>query len=249
VTGSGCVTHRAYRNKVAECEAWMIEAETANKELDELRNLLLEKGERVGELEDLVRLFKENEAMRRKREEEIRKVFRNLEGVEDLAGGGRLSEGVFFRPGSANITAQGQRVLRQIAGRLNHPGVAGYRVTVHGHTDSDPVVVHAKTWTKGNLQLSGARALNVAWFLKQQGVSDKRISFAGHGPNRPVASNRTAAGKAKNRRVEVLLTPYEDSGDIPSMFRAVLEKSLSAPPPAKPHKRDTGPRKKEDSIW
>ncbi|WP_298444279.1 OmpA family protein [uncultured Ferrimonas sp.] len=74
------------------------------------------------------------------------------------------------------------------------------RLEVTGHTDS----------TGGadlNQRLSIARAEAVAAELTRQGVSSYRISTAGYGPLRPIASNDSAAGRAQNRRVEILLIP------------------------------------------
>jgi chemotaxis protein MotB len=234
VACTGCVTHRAYRNMQSQRNSWKVEAEKSQEEVQRLRGLLDEKGERVTELADLVRLFRENEAARLKREETIRKVFAGLPGVEDLPGGGRLTSGIFFQPGSAKLTATGQKALRTIAGRLNHADVQGLRLAVNGHTDSDPVKRTLSQWPKGNLQLSGARALNVADYMIQQGVHPGRVSFGGFGPHRPIAANSTGAGKAKNRRVEVLLTSPEDK-PVTEPIRALLRRAPAlrgAPKPA-----------------
>jgi chemotaxis protein MotB len=235
VACSGCVTHRAYRNMQSQRNSWKLEAERTQEEVQRLRGLLDEKGERVTELADLVRLFRAEEAARVAREETIRKVFAGLAGVEGVAGGGRLTSSVFFRPGRAELSPAGQKVLQTIAQRLKHADVQGLRVTVNGHTDSDRVVKYARQWPKGNLQLSGARALNVADFLIKQGVTSSRVSFAGFGPHRPIASNRTVAGKARNRRVEVLLTSPEER-PVTEPIRELLERrpalrGAPTPPP------------------
>lgn len=73
-------------------------------------------------------------------------------------------------------------------------------VDVYGHTDSTGDEAH-------NFDLSQRRALSVANYLSGQGVDQRRFAVTGFGETRPVASNDTSAGKAKNRRVEIQLSP------------------------------------------
>jgi outer membrane protein OmpA-like peptidoglycan-associated protein len=76
--------------------------------------------------------------------------------------------------------------------------VPGRHVLVEGHTDSDGP-------SEYNLQLSRLRAQSVRSALIEGGVSPDRIEAQGYGKTRPVATNATAAGKAQNRRVEIVL--------------------------------------------
>lgn len=75
-------------------------------------------------------------------------------------------------------------------------------IDVVGHTDSDPI--RKSSW-KDNWELSAQRALSVTRYLVEHGIPDSRVRAAGCGPARPVASNATSAGKAKNRRVEIVV--------------------------------------------
>ncbi|HEY3169655.1 MAG TPA: OmpA family protein, partial [Thermoanaerobaculia bacterium] len=72
------------------------------------------------------------------------------------------------------------------------------RVLVEGHTDSDGT-------SEYNLKLSRLRADSVRSVLVAGGVSPDRIESQGYGETRPIATNATAAGKAQNRRVELVL--------------------------------------------
>ena len=75
-------------------------------------------------------------------------------------------------------------------------------ISVNGYTDS--------TGTRAtNMKLSYNRANTVAKYLQSQGVSAQRFSINGYGPDYPVASNKTASGRAQNRRVEIKLIPTE----------------------------------------
>ena len=87
-----------------------------------------------------------------------------------------------------------QSVLRQ---KYN-----GKQVDVVGHTDTDPI---KKSKWKDNWELSAQRALTVARYLIDRGVSEDKIRAVGCGDSRPIASNNNATGKAKNRRVEIVV--------------------------------------------
>ena len=82
------------------------------------------------------------------------------------------------------------------------------RVVLEGHTDSIPL---SETWKnqKDNMDISFIRAKAVARVLEEEGISFKRISVIGYGDTRPIASNGTVEGRAKNRRVVVKLILYE----------------------------------------
>jgi outer membrane protein OmpA-like peptidoglycan-associated protein len=73
-------------------------------------------------------------------------------------------------------------------------------VDVYGHTDSTGSDQH-------NYDLSQRRALSVANYLSGQGVDQRRFAVSGFGKTRPIASNGTTDGRAKNRRVEIQLSP------------------------------------------
>jgi len=71
-------------------------------------------------------------------------------------------------------------------------------VQISGHTDSTGTLAH-------NMTLSQKRAAAVATYLINRGVASNRISATGFGPNQPIATNDTAAGREQNRRVEIQL--------------------------------------------
>ena len=75
-------------------------------------------------------------------------------------------------------------------------------ISVLGHADSTGSDEY-------NMQLSQQRALSVSNYLAAQGVSPGRLSAVGYGESRPIADNSTAAGRAANRRVEILIDPID----------------------------------------
>jgi len=75
-------------------------------------------------------------------------------------------------------------------------------IDVIGHTDSDPI---KKSSWKDNWELSAQRSLSVLRYLERKGMSADRLRAIAAGSSRPVASNSTASGKARNRRVEIVV--------------------------------------------
>ncbi|CAN7493105.1 OmpA family protein [Rhizobium sp. LjRoot30] len=75
-------------------------------------------------------------------------------------------------------------------------------VDVNGHTDSTGSLAH-------NEDLSQRRAISVASYLGSQGIDQRRMSAMGFGPSQPVASNGSEAGRAQNRRVEIMIAPIK----------------------------------------
>lgn len=109
-----------------------------------------------------------------------------------------LPESVTFRTGSSVVDAGFRPALRTVAESLRrYPNSA---VRVVGHTDN---VGSAAL----NNQLSQDRALAVARILIENGVRGDRIVVSGRGFYEPIASNNSVAGRAENRRVEIVITP------------------------------------------
>ncbi len=113
-----------------------------------------------------------------------------------------LSE-VLFDSGKDDIKKGAFGSLNKVAAVLLDSAL-DMTVGVEGHTDNEPI--KHSGW-KSNWELSGARAMSVLNYLISKGVNPQRLSFIGYGEYRPVASNKTAAGKKQNRRVEIVILP------------------------------------------
>ena len=126
-------------------------------------------------------------------------------GWEQGASGDRVTIGtdILFTPGSATLSAAGEKALSKIADDLKRE-YAGMRVRVYGYTDSDPIVKTKNKW-QDNLELSLNRSAAVTRFLQSKGVTKDRIETVGMGDTHFVASNANKDGKAKNRRVEIVV--------------------------------------------
>jgi len=113
-----------------------------------------------------------------------------------------LREAGFFTSGSATPQAGTLPVLHEVAGAL---GRTAYDLRIEGHTDNIPI--HNQEFDS-NWELSSARATHIARiFLGTRAIPPDRISAAGYAEFHPVALNNTAAGRAENRRVDLVVLP------------------------------------------
>jgi chemotaxis protein MotB len=113
---------------------------------------------------------------------------------------------ILFDSGDAHISRRGEGVLSRVGGVLAN--MADRQIQVSGHTDDQPITRKLKTKFPTNWELSSARALNVVRFLQEHAhVPPGRLAATGHGEHQPIASNKGADGRARNRRIEILLTP------------------------------------------
>lgn len=115
-----------------------------------------------------------------------------------------LAETLLFPTGVSEISSSGMAVIKQLADRLKER--ASLHVVIAGHTDNVPISARLATRYPSNWELSSARSMNIIHQLVNQGVAQDRFESHAFSFTRPVASNDTAAGRAKNRRIEVFLT-------------------------------------------
>jgi OOP family OmpA-OmpF porin len=112
------------------------------------------------------------------------------QGVLDSALANRIVE---FESGKAELTPAGRAILDEMAVALRK--LNNRKVEIIGHTDSAGL-------RATNQGLSQARAEAVKAYLSSHGINGDLLSASGQGPDRPVASNDTAEGRARNRRIE-----------------------------------------------
>jgi chemotaxis protein MotB len=113
-----------------------------------------------------------------------------------------------FESGQIALSDGGRRLLGRVARALAEHA-AGYNLGVAGHTDASPVRpregerAYATNW-----ELSGLRArVAMEHVVERSGLPAERFHYRGYGPHRPVAPNDTEAGRALNRRVEIVIEP------------------------------------------
>jgi chemotaxis protein MotB len=134
---------------------------------------------------------------------------------------------VLFDSGEAVLKPDGESVLRKVAAILaEHPEL---KIHVIGHTDNVPV----HTRFASNWELSTARALAAVHFLTEQAALDpRRVGAVGYGEYRPIADNSMPEGRAKNRRIAIVILPDELAGAdvVPTVKPAAIKSD--APPDA-----------------
>jgi len=138
----------------------------------------------------------------------------------------KFKSDVTFATGSAEVNDHAAGVIQRFAQILNSQGASGYELMVAGHTDNRPVV-NQRTKDLGhfdNWYLSVHRAIAVAAELVRNGVSKSRLGVAGYADQRPISSNTSDAGRAQNRRVEIIILPTT------SHATAITASATSAPP-------------------
>jgi chemotaxis protein MotB len=172
--------------------------------VDAMQGDLAARNRRIAELETMLRTNRStvqeirsnvNQAMSNFRVEDLKVEEKN--GKLYLS----LSQELLFKSGSDDLDWNGRKALQQLAAALNkNPDVA---ILVEGHTDTDGSA-------ELNWDLSVKRATTVAKSLIAYGVDPRRVTAAGRGYYAPVAPNTTAAGKAQNRRTEIVLSPQLD---------------------------------------
>lgn len=135
--------------------------------------------------------------------EDLRKLLNDVSGIS-IKSDARgvvitLPDSLLFDSGSASLKPESTDALTRIAEKLKEiPG----KIAIEGHTDNVPI---SSSIYKSNWELSAARASSVLHFLLQRGLNPDRFIIAGYGEYRPVAPNDTEEGRAKNRRVELII--------------------------------------------
>ena len=154
---------------------------------------------------ELATLKGTTDELREKMKDEIAKG-----DIQLTESGGKLRVGlvdkILFDSGEASVSKRGEGVLARLGAVL--VTIEDRQIQVSGHTDNTPISDKLKQQFPTNWELSMARATNVVRFLQEKAsVPADRLVASGYGENQPIANNKTSAGRAKNRRIELLLTP------------------------------------------
>ncbi len=181
---------------------------------------------------------REAELRRRQQQQEARlSTYRNmLQQFQSMISGGQLRvrvvrgrmvielpAGILFDSGRAELRAEGQQVLRQVASVLQ--GIRDRDFLVAGHTDN--VQLGRGSRFRDNWSLSTERSANVVRFLIENQVAAAHLGAAGHAEFQPAHPNDTEENRALNRRVEIILMPNMD--ELPDL--STLDNSPVPPVP------------------
>jgi len=141
-----------------------------------------------------------------------------------------------FALGSAELKPEAKSAIAKFATIVNSAAAGGYELLVAGHTDNVPVT-NPQTKAAGhkdNWYLSAHRAISVGQELISQRTSPQRIGVIGYADQRPSASNDSDGGRAKNRRVEVLILPTTVRNTAPASIANTPAPRSTVAPTAKP---------------
>ncbi len=208
--GGGCTAK--YQQRIMDLNEEISRLQTQVSDLRQQNSEILAKQRRL--VEENRRLLEENkglaEASARKSPSQTEAIQKEIgKGAKVSFRHGMISIGiqstVTFAPGSTTLTSEGKRILRKVA-HVVARRFPGRWIYVAGHTDNQPIRKTRKLY-RSNRHLSTERADRVATYLSKCGVPSRDLVVVGYGENDPVASNSTAAGRKKNRRVEVLVGP------------------------------------------
>jgi len=114
---------------------------------------------------------------------------------------------ILFASGEAKVKKEGLAVLKRVVDVLKN--VTDKNIRIEGHTDNVQIASNLSKVYPTNWELSAARALNVTKYLQEQGIDPKIISATAFGEYQPLADNGTPEGRAKNRRIAIILLPRD----------------------------------------
>ena len=192
---------------------------------DNLSQTIFDLRRKVADLEaENTKLQAENANLAKAREEQVQKVSSTYETMiekmkSEISRGqitiselkGKLTvnmvDSILFDSGRAEVKKGGHEILGKVVSILKD--VKDKSIRIEGHTDDVQISRALAQRYPTNWELSAARAVNVARFLQDQGIDPANLSAAAYGEWKPVATNDTAEGKAKNRRIEIILVPKE----------------------------------------
>lgn len=214
----------AAEEKLTGAGKQLAEQQTANKELQKALNESINQGganisKLVDEINasnkyikqlidaksksDSLNMVLTNNLTRSLSKEELKDVdVQVLKGVVYIS----LNDNMLYKSGSYEISSAAANTLSKIAKIITDYN--DYEVLIEGNTDNVPI---NKTNIRNNWDLSALRASSVVQELQNKyGVNPARLTAGGRGEYNPVADNDTDAGRAKNRRTQIIITPKLD---------------------------------------
>lgn len=209
---SAAIAENSKKNRelLAQLEAKEQALAAENTRLEALKKQLEDRSNRVAELEAVIAA--KDKAMTDLKNA-ISRALTDFEGkgltVEQRDGKVYVSmeNKLLFSSGSWAVGGQGRQAVQQLGAVLaDNPDIA---ILIEGHTDNVPYKGNSQL--SGNWDLSTKRATAIVNILRENAnINPENLTAAGRGEYAPIATNDTAEGKAKNRRIEVILTPKLD---------------------------------------
>ncbi len=120
----------------------------------------------------------------------------------------RLSDALLYRSGSVELHENGRAALDKVTGQLADMAAQGNQIDVAGNTDDTPIGPALAGRYRTNWELAAERATVVVRYLQERGVDPTKLEAISNGQYHPVAPNDSAAGRAQNRRTDLLIRPH-----------------------------------------
>lgn len=199
--------NRSLLEKIQIKESELLQGQS---ELDSLQKSLASKIERIDELEQII--FNK-ESFLNQLKSSLNKALLNFEGkgLTVVKRDGKvyvsMENKLLFKSGSWTVGVEGRQVIKQLSKALEQN--KDITILIEGHTDNDPYIGEGNL--KGNWDLSTKRATSIVHLLlENKNILPKNIIAAGRGEFSPIAPNDSPKSRAKNRRIEVILSPKLD---------------------------------------
>jgi chemotaxis protein MotB len=191
---------------------------------DDLSKAISESRKKVADLEAENTKLKENVVQLQSKSKEVERqsnTFQELvqEMKGEIAQGqiaitelkGKLTmdvvDKILFASGESAVKKEGVAVLKRVVEILKN--AKDKNIRIEGHTDNIQITSKLAKVYPTNWELSAARAINVTKYLQQQGIDSRILSATAFGEFQPLADNSTAEGRAKNRRIAIILLPKD----------------------------------------
>lgn len=200
------------RELLAQLEAKEKALAAEQERLNKLKKDLESSSQRLSELESMIA---EKEAGMKKLKDNLSKALNAFEGkgltIEQKNGKVYVSmeNKLLFQTGSWAVGVEGKKAVVELGKVLaQNPDIS---VLIEGHTDDDKILGNIGGGIESNWDLSTKRATAIVNILTEiNGIKKDNLTAAGRGEFAPIMTNDTPEGKAKNRRIEIILTPKLD---------------------------------------
>src|SRR5258706_5555218 len=233
-TLTGCVSQSEFKKVEAERNLLRDQVQTVRAEAEEYRNQLGAVSEQANEKDQQITALSSEKTELQSQLDEINKQYAealergsplpaaltseltnfastnaDVLSFDSERGISKFKSDVSFAPGSVELTPKALEAVAKLSKILNDKGVADYELMIAGHTDSIQVnrAETIKAGHRDNWYLSAHRAIAVGKALQKNSISAYRLAMVGYADQRPIASNATDDGRAKNRRVELIILP------------------------------------------
>ena len=201
------------RELLADLEAKGKKLAAEQERLNKLKSDLLASSNRLAELESIMAA---KDASMTKLKETLSKALNNFEGkglsVHQKDGKVYVSmeNKLLFQTGSWAVGVEGRKAVEEVAKVLaQNPDIS---VLIEGHTDNDKIMGSLGSGIESNWDLSTKRATAIVnIIIENKQINKQNLTAAGRSEFEPIAPNTSAEGKAKNRRIEIILTPKLDA--------------------------------------